>query len=138
MKKIYLWVLFATATNCFADIDCEKGASNAAQIYSCKNDMQEKKITTLVNGLVSKFTKTKNLGALNSIKESQAAWEKYRNGTCDLIRESIIYSFSGKKSNGLSGLTFQGESVNNAGVMCYLGMADERIKLLSELTKKFN
>lgn len=131
-------MLFTITSNCFADIDCEKGASNAAQVEACKTDLQEKKIKTLVNGLVSKFKNAKNTDALKSIQESQIAWENYRSGTCNLIRESVTYSFSKKKKpNGLAELTFQGESVNNAGVMCYMEMADERIKFLTEVSKRF-
>lgn len=139
MKKILLCVLFALTSNCFADIDCEKGASNAAQVEACNADIKEKKINALVAELNKKFSLLKNNDAMNALKQSQAGWVAYRSGTCELVAESIKHSYSRtNKIMGLAELTSKGEKINSAGVSCFTSITDERIKFLTSLSKKFN
>ena len=138
MKRIFLCVLFTLTSNCFADIDCEKGASNAAQVEACNADVKEKKINAIVAELNKKFSLLKNNDAMNALKQSQAGWVAYRSGTCELVAESIKNSYTGtNKTMGLAELTAKGEKINSAGVSCFTRITDERIKFLTSLSKNF-
>ena len=138
MKRILLCALLIITSNCFADTDCEKGASNAAQVEACNSDVKEKKINAIVSELNKKFSLLKNNDAMNSLKQSQAGWVAYRSGTCDLVAESIKNSYIGtNKTMGLAELTAKGEKINSAGVSCFTRITDERIKFLTSLSKGF-
>jgi uncharacterized protein YecT (DUF1311 family) len=132
---IFLNLLFSNIA--FAQIDC-KAPSQVWMELTCKYDVEDTKLKSLINNLNLTLDKKNLKDAKIALNNSQKGWEVYRENTCNLVRESVKNkTATNSNSNGLSDLIMSGEEINNRGLKCFLDMTKERVSTLNLFVKSF-
>jgi uncharacterized protein YecT (DUF1311 family) len=118
--KIIVAILIAMATSPVFAKDCEKGATNMAQVRACAGDESDRELAVAFNRTLS-FVQSKDPRAATLLSAAQKSWKKFAEDSCE-------YTLAARQTEGMA---------NDARLMCWQSFVDARVKVLDAYRKQF-
>jgi uncharacterized protein YecT (DUF1311 family) len=119
-KKIFMLVAMTVALPALAR-NCEKDATNMAEIRACVADEQSLRLATTFDRTLS-FVRSKDPQAAELLVKAQKSWEKFAGDSCEFTARA-------RQDDRMA---------NDARLMCRQSFTDARIEILNVYRRDFD